>query len=180
MEISVQGSSGTSKTFSVKRTDTIAEIKSMVERKTGIPVKEQKITIVQPTPIFVKASNGKIAKLNVDPRNSIEMVRKLVTAKSLIPLDQQDLVCTHEKRKDSMQIYVNLARKIITLQVKPSDTIRDVKTKFQVKEGIPPKEQLFIFSGSPLKDGRTLSSYKIKNKSTLYFVLRLHGCCGLV
>jgi ubiquitin len=68
-----------------------------------------------------------------------------------------------------------LTGKTITLDVSGFDLVKDLKTKIQDKEGIPPDQQRLIFNGQQLQGGMPVAHYNIQNGSTLHLVLSLRG-----
>ncbi|KAJ1405918.1 ubiquitin, partial [Ochromonadaceae sp. CCMP2298] len=75
-----------------------------------------------------------------------------------------------------MQIFVKtLTGWTLALRADPPDPIAIIKQQVMMIEGIPPDQQRLIFAGIQLKDGRTLLSYDIHERSLIHLVLRLRG-----
>ena len=55
----------------------------------------------------------------------------------------------------------------IRLDVESNDTIQNIKTQIQDKEGILPQQQRLLYNGKRLNDEFTLSDYNIKSETTL-------------
>jgi ubiquitin len=152
-------------------------------------------------PILIKTPTGAIFILHVEASDTIDRVKSKIQGKEGILKDQQRLSFNGQQLEDSLTIWdyrmrkystlrldqrgymwpiliKPLTGKIFTLHVEAYDTIDDVKSMIQNREGIMPDQQrLFFRGGKELEDGYTLSSYEVERYCPIYLVVH-HSTLG--
>ena len=141
----------TEKTISLetKPSDTILDLKEIIQNKEGIPADQQRLMFAGKE----LEDQYTLSNYNIQNESTLHMLLRV---------------------RDGMPIFVKtLTGKTLTIKVEPSDTILVLKEIIQEKEGFPADQQRLMFAGKELEDQYTLSNYNIQNESTLHMLLRV-------
>jgi hypothetical protein len=81
-----------------------------------------------------------------------------------------------EKKELTFPIFIkSLTGKTITLDLRKDDLVYDVMMEIKNKEGMPYGSYMLVFGGDRLMPHRSLSSYNVKQESTLHLISNLRG-----
>ena len=148
--------------------------------------------------IIIQTQWGETIPLFVKASDTIWKVKLMIKKKQSITPDYQGLFCNRKQLEDSktlkeckvahnsivhivpiygkLEIFIKtLTGKSLYLNVDPSYTVRELKTRIYLEEGIQPDDQRLIHLGKQLEDGRTLDSYDIRHCTGIHLLLRLRG-----
>ncbi|CAG7837045.1 unnamed protein product [Allacma fusca] len=78
----------------------------------------------------------------------------------------------------AMGVVINGFTETFVLEVLPTNTVNDLKTKIEKCQGIKVSEQRLIFEGKLLTDNTALMDYEIKDQSVVYVIRKLQGGNG--
>lgn len=154
MDISIIALGGRALTLTVPAQTTVRALKELIQQREGVPVSRQRLVY----------ENGHRTALTDDSRTlgsyGLQQGSKLA------------LVVTEPSK---MEVFVkNDKGKLNTYEVKPDETVSDLKRKVECRESVPVSQQRLVFQGREMSGG-LLSDYNVQAHSTIDLCLRLRG-----
>lgn len=151
--------------------------------------------------IFINIDRGKTYAIDVESSYTVEMIKKKIQELAKIPIEQQrlfyeDIELTPNyyalndynilgtnfyillKSKKSFILPIKIIKgKNFAMEVKLSDTIKEIKMKIQNLENIPYSQQRFFIDYPNFfelkNDNLSLIDYKVNQESLLYLLVKL-------
>ncbi|PWA56520.1 Polyubiqutin 2 [Artemisia annua] len=164
-DIFVKTSTGKTISLEVKCSDTIGNVKAMIQNKEGISPDEQVVIFNKRVPDDIDTladfyiMNGSTLTLIPKSKGLMQIFVRTFNGKTF------SLEVTHSENIGDVKAKIQ----------KKEDTIGHVKDKIQDTEGIPPEQQALIFNEMVLEDSGILSDFQIKKESTLTLMLKSWG-----
>ena len=139
--------------FPRRDSDGITSVKKKIKNKKGFPTEEQCL-------LFQRK------KLKDDPTVSDYNIPNKSSLNLSLQVPAEKMYCLEV-------IIVTEGRRLINLAVRPIDSILDLKKKIKVMTGVPRHKQILNFADRELENTRTISEYRIRNKSVIDLVVKI-------
>ena len=144
MQIFVKSITGKTILLNIKPSETIDHVKSLIEKREGIPKEHQRLISGK------NLQNYKtISDYNIKNLSTIYMSLRL---------------------RSSMPIIIKTLSTKTILNVNPFDTISNIKKLIEDNKGIQSENQRLLFNGKSLKNEKTLNDYNINRLSIIHLV----------
>ena len=148
-QIFVKTLTGNTLAFDVGERDSVEAVKSLIEEREGIPIRQQKL--------FFNGrrlqQHGTLKELGVSNGSTLELSLSLPGGG---PVDIR---------------ISTFGGVTFTVQVQSDSTILELKQKIQQLKGYPVDQQKLIFCGKVLEDTPTVADYNIQRASTLHLLV---------
>ncbi|PWA38016.1 hypothetical protein CTI12_AA585240 [Artemisia annua] len=155
VSISIKIYTGKTIALDVKSSDTIGNLKTMIQNKEGIFSDEQALIFKN----VVLEDIDTLSEFHIMKESTLSLMRT---------------------SKGFMQIFIKtFTGKMISLEVQRLDTIGNVKAKIQEKEGTPADQQALSFDGIVLEDSGTIADFNIKKESIITLLLKSTGLMSI-
>ena len=107
--------------------------------------------------------------------NLINRDKKLNLTNMLINEIQKEDVIKLSERNSFLIFFRSSGQVLKSFEVESTDTVEELKSFIELKEGAPLGDGSLIFAGYSLEERQTLARYNIQRESTVNFSLRLRG-----
>lgn len=109
----------------------------------------------------------------------VRQERTVTQERAKVPVSAKENGMTVEKNSlegiDASQNYYiikTLQGTSFAINGEASDTVANIKSKIQDKDGSPAERQRLIFAGKQMQDGMTLADHGVPRGSTIHMVMR--------
>ena len=147
-QLFIRGLAGKTMTLNVRMTDSIVDVKSLIEQREGIPLLQQKLMYKTK-----QLRDGTLGEYGVKNETTLDLSLSLCGG-------------------GCMELYIKTnTGKTLLVEADSSNTVLELKEKIFEQKGHPIRQQRLIFVGMELEDQRRLADYNIQRATTLHLVI---------
>ena len=214
MMVTINMPDGTKKEIAITLSDTSTDIKRKIEDETGMEAPRQVLkkddkelpeglTVkdmgirngdslsvdVRTVPVTVRTMDGKVIKIDVDPTNKLEDVKKQLEEEAGVPWNNQRLYKDDNELDDDNktagehgivegdELYLEPKKIMVTvdmpdgskaeIEITPNDNSSDIKKKIETKTGMAAPRQVLKKGNGELPEGQTAKDMGIRHGDIL-------------